>query len=47
MDFSFFDAIDRIANPDYIPTTLDVLKARIKTTGISEIRFKMGSSEVQ
>jgi guanine nucleotide-binding protein G(i) subunit alpha len=47
MFFSFFDSIDRIADPNYIPTTLDVLKARIKTTGISEIRFKMGASDVQ
>lgn len=40
----FLDNIERISSPDYTPTIQDVLRARIKTTGISETRFRMGSS---
>jgi guanine nucleotide-binding protein G(i) subunit alpha len=42
----FFDNLERISKPDYTPSIQDVLKARIKTTGISETRFKMGSTPV-
>lgn len=35
----YFDAIDRIAQPAYIPTDQDVLRSRTKTTGINEIKF--------
>jgi guanine nucleotide-binding protein G(i) subunit alpha len=38
----FFDEIARIGKPDYVPNELDVLKARTKTTGISETKFKSG-----
>ncbi|KAI8885506.1 guanine nucleotide-binding protein alpha-1 subunit [Backusella circina FSU 941] len=38
----FFDSIDRIGSPDYIPTDQDVLRARVKTTGISETIFHVG-----
>ncbi|ODV91873.1 hypothetical protein CANCADRAFT_42505 [Tortispora caseinolytica NRRL Y-17796] len=38
----FMDAIDRIAEPNYLPTTDDVLRARIKTTGIYESSFVTG-----
>ncbi len=31
--------LDRISSADYIPTTDDVLRVRVKTTGISEITF--------
>jgi len=37
----FFDSIDRLASPDYLPTEQDVLMARIKTTGIHEIFFEI------
>lgn len=40
----FFDEIDRIADSGYLPTTEDVLRVRVKTTGISEIEFKLGET---
>ncbi|KAI8087825.1 heterotrimeric G protein alpha subunit A [Gilbertella persicaria] len=36
----FFDEIVRIGNPNYIPNEQDVLRARLKTTGITEIKFQ-------
>lgn len=36
----FFDNIDRFMSPSYIPTTADVLRARVKSTGIEEAEFK-------
>ncbi|CAG8696030.1 23651_t:CDS:2 [Cetraspora pellucida] len=38
----FFDAVKRIGTQGYIPDEADVLRARTKTTGISETRFNMG-----
>ncbi|KAK9763361.1 guanine nucleotide-binding protein subunit alpha [Basidiobolus ranarum] len=35
----YFDSIERIAHPDYIPTDQDVLRSRVKTTGITETTF--------
>ncbi|TMS34806.1 hypothetical protein L596_002323 [Steinernema carpocapsae] len=35
----FLDQIDRISNQDYKPTTQDVLRSRVATTGIHEIEF--------
>lgn len=35
----FFDNIERIAKPDYLPTEQDLLRSRAKTTGIVEICF--------
>ena len=45
--YSFFDEALRIASPDYVPTENDVLRARTKTTGIYETRFKMGQLSIQ
>ncbi|KAG8901761.1 Guanine nucleotide-binding protein alpha-2 subunit [Tulasnella sp. 408] len=39
---SFFAQVQRIAQREYITTESDVLRARAKTTGISETRFNMG-----
>lgn len=39
--FSFFDAIDRISEPNYIPNQADVLRARVRTTGIEEADFEL------
>ena len=36
---SYLDDLDRIFSPDYIPTTQDVLRVRIPTTGINEYPF--------
>lgn len=44
---SFLDELQRIGKPDYIPNVNDVLRARSKTTGITETRFKMGQMNIQ
>jgi len=41
----YFSEIDRIAMEDYLPTTQDVLRSRIKTTGIIETKFSVGSTQ--
>lgn len=41
-DCSFFDAIDRISSGSYRPTDQDILRARVKTTGITETHFVIG-----
>lgn len=40
--FSYFDAIERISQPDYLPNDQDVLRSRVKTTGIIETTFIIG-----
>ncbi|OCF31977.1 guanine nucleotide-binding protein subunit alpha [Kwoniella heveanensis CBS 569] len=42
----FFANIRKIGAPDYIPDEADVLRARTKTTGISETRFNMGQLSI-
>lgn len=39
---SYFDSIDRIGAVDYIPTDQDILRSRVKTTGITETTFRIG-----
>lgn len=39
----FLDSAERIAKTDYIPTDEDLLKSRIRTTGISSIHFKINN----
>jgi guanine nucleotide-binding protein subunit alpha len=34
-----------MAAPDYLPTDQDILRSRIKTTGITETTFKVSGSE--
>lgn len=36
---SYFDSIDRIAAHDYLPNDQDVLRSRVKSTGITETTF--------
>ena len=36
---SYLNALDRLGSPDYIPTEQDVLRTRVKTTGIVETHF--------
>lgn len=43
----FFQEAVRISSPDYLPTEMDVLRARTKTTGIYETRFQMGQLSIQ
>ncbi|KAJ7724588.1 G-protein alpha subunit [Mycena olivaceomarginata] len=38
----FFSAIQRLADPAYLPTEEDVLRARLQSTGITETRFNVG-----
>ncbi|XP_057291250.1 G protein alpha o subunit-like isoform X2 [Hydractinia symbiolongicarpus] len=35
----YLDALDRLSKPDYRPTEQDILRTRVKTTGIVEIQF--------
>ena len=42
----FFSHIRRIGAADYVPDEDDVLRARSKTTGISETRFNMGQLSI-
>jgi guanine nucleotide-binding protein G(i) subunit alpha len=37
--YSYFDSISRISQPDYMPNDQDVLRSRVKTTGITETTF--------
>lgn len=43
MAVSFFEEINRIGMPEYVPNTMDVLKARARSTGVSEYRFRVGT----
>lgn len=36
---SYLNALDRLSAPGYIPTQQDVLRTRVKTTGIVETHF--------
>ena len=38
----YFNMIDRMAAPNYMPTDQDILRSRVKTTGITETTFKVG-----
>ncbi|KAI9230249.1 MAG: G-protein complex alpha subunit GpaA/FadA [Piptocephalis tieghemiana] len=38
----YFDSIDRISQPGYTPSDQDVLRSRVKTTGITETTFIIG-----
>jgi len=40
----FFERIDDIAQPDYLPTEQDVLRSRVRTTGIVETEFDIGDN---
>ena len=37
----FLDDLDRIFSPDYDPTTEDILKVRVRTTGVIEAPFQV------
>ena len=36
---SYLSDLDRISAPEYLPTEQDVLRSRVKTTGIVETHF--------
>ena len=37
----YFNAFDCISLPSYLPTDQDILRSRVKTTGIMERMFKV------
>ncbi|XP_011437271.1 guanine nucleotide-binding protein G(q) subunit alpha [Crassostrea angulata] len=39
----YLDDVDRIANPNYLPTLQDILRVRVPTTGIIEYPFDLDS----
>jgi guanine nucleotide-binding protein G(i) subunit alpha len=38
----YFNSIERMASPGYLPNDQDILRSRVKTTGITETTFKVG-----
>ncbi|KAK0194817.1 heterotrimeric G protein alpha subunit B [Armillaria mellea] len=38
----YFNSLDRMASVGYMPTDQDILRSRVKTTGITETTFKVG-----
>lgn len=38
----YFNMVDRMASHDYMPTDQDILRSRVKTTGITETTFRVG-----
>lgn len=42
----FMTNLDRIAEPDYIPSQADILRTRKKTSGIYDFRFQMGGLNI-
>jgi len=38
----YFSSIDRMAAPGYLPSDQDILRSRVKTTGITETTFRVG-----
>jgi len=38
----YFNAIERMSTPTYMPTDQDILRSRVKTTGITETTFRVG-----
>jgi len=38
----FFSILDKVAQENYVPTQEDILRVRVKTTGINEIEFAIG-----
>ncbi|KAI8388232.1 guanine nucleotide binding protein, alpha [Radiomyces spectabilis] len=39
----FFDRLDVVFQPNYLPTDQDIIRCRAKTTGITETTFQIGS----
>ena len=39
---SYYANIDRLFKPDYLPNDQDVLRSRLRTTGITETLFELG-----
>lgn len=39
--YSYLSDLDRIADPEYVPTEQDILRVRVPTTGIIEYPFDL------
>lgn len=39
---SYFDSAARLGSQDYVPSDQDILRSRVKTTGLTEERFQVG-----
>lgn len=39
----FFDSVQRVGQQGYVPTDQDILRSRVKTTGITEVAFTVKS----
>lgn len=42
---SFLNDVDRIATVDYVPSDEDVVRARLRTTGVQEYHFILDRGE--
>jgi len=40
---SFFAEVERLFGKDYLPTDQDILRTRLRTTGITETIFELGN----
>lgn len=40
---SFFSDVERLFGRDYLPTDQDILRTRLRTTGITETIFELGN----
>lgn len=40
---SFFEGLDRLFTNNYVPSDQDILRSRLKTTGITETVFDLGT----
>jgi len=38
----YFNSLERMSTPGYMPTDQDILRSRVKTTGITETTFRVG-----
>lgn len=38
----YFNSLERMSSPTYLPTDQDILRSRVKTTGITETNFRVG-----
>jgi len=43
----YFNDLERISSPDYVPTEQDVLRTRVKTTGIVETNVTLNNQSVK
>lgn len=38
----YFESMDRMSAPGFLPSDQDILRSRVKTTGITETQFRIG-----